>query len=166
MPYGIKNEKPEQTKWMERCVSSVMEQNPKYKGNKAIVICKAQLKKNNWKVKKGEAELSMREELWELETKIREAINGPGTIRDEPASTWVEDVFDDYVIVNRGDKKFKVDWSISGEDVKIDWDSAVEVERKTVYEPSEADREITTKVPDIKKESTHRRITWGPTTIN
>lgn len=52
MPYGIDKESPEQTKWMEKCVSSVMKQN-KSKSS-AIAICKAQLQKNGLKVKKSE----------------------------------------------------------------------------------------------------------------
>ena len=160
MPYGIPNEKPEQTRWMEKCVSSVMDSNPKYTEDRAIAICKAQLKKNGWKTKKGEADLSMHEELWELEKKIREAIGGP--MLDSPASSpYVSDIFDDYVIINKGSKLYKVDWSMSGDEVTIDWDSAVEVDRKTVYEPSESEM----KVPDVKTPK-HRRITMGNMTIN
>jgi len=172
MPYGIPNEKPEQTRWMERCVESVMESNPKYPESRAIAICKAQLKKNNWKVKKSEeedAELSMREELWELEKKIREAIMGPSQIVESPPTgPWVADVFDDYIIVEKGAKMYKVNWSMSGDDVTVDWDSAVEVKRVTVYEPVKGEseeREIVTKVPNIKRSPQHRRITWGPNTI-
>jgi hypothetical protein len=166
MPYGIPNEKPEQTKWMEKCVTSVMGDNPDYKKDRAIAICKAQLKKNNWKVKKGEAELSMREELWDLEKKIREAIRGPVDAPVPSSGPWVADIFDDYIIVEKADKLFKVDWSMSGDDINVDWDTAVEVERKTVYEPveGESEREVITKVPDVGK-GKHRRITWGPTTI-
>ena len=159
MPYGIPNEKPNQTKWMESCVESVMGQNKDYDKSRAIAICKAQLKNNNWKVKKGEAELSMREELWELEKKIREAITGPMT--DQPSSgPWVADVFDDYVIVEKGSSLYKVNWSLSGDSISVDWDTAVEVERKTVYDPVS---ESTIKVPNVK--GAHRVITWGNRTI-
>lgn len=54
MPYGVPNEKPEQTKWIEKCVESVMNNNPDYDESRAIAICKAQLKENNWKVPKSE----------------------------------------------------------------------------------------------------------------
>lgn len=162
MPYGIPNEKPEQTRWMEKCVSSVRKDNPKYSESRAIAVCKAQLKKNNWKVKKGEAELSMKEELWELEKKIREAVS-PTDFREEPASAWVEDIFDDFVILNKDRKLYKVDWSLSGDEVSIDWDTLVEVERKTTYEPVGKSE---TKIPDIKStDNKHRRITWGRRTI-
>lgn len=170
MPYGIKNETKEQTRWMESCVESVMGDNEDYTKPRAIGICKAQLKSNNWKVKKSEesdAELSMREELWDLERKIREAIMGPIPIDVPSSGPWVADVFDDYVIVEKANKMYKVNWSISGEDVSIDWDTAVEVERMTVYEPvsGESEKEIVTNVPDVKRTQTGRRITWGPTTI-
>ena len=163
MPYGIPNEKKEQTRWMEKCVSSVMSDNPKYPESRAIAICKAQLKKNNWKVKKGESELSMRDELWELEEKIRAAIGGPtDMVRD--SGSWVEDIFDDYVIIHKGDKRYKVDWSLSGEDVNIDWDTAVEVERKTVYEPVSKSEGM--KIPNVRsRENQYRRLTMGPRTI-
>jgi hypothetical protein len=158
MPYGIKNESPEQTNWMERCVSSVMKANPKYPESRAIAICKAQLKKNNWKVKKGEAELSMKEELWELEKKIREAITGP--IKEKEQVTWVADIFDDFIIVEKGDKLYKLEWSISGDTVTVNWDSVVEVKRRVVYDPVS---QSSIKIPNIKGQ--HRRLTWGPTTI-
>jgi len=54
-PYGIDNETPEQTKWMESCVESVMKSNPDYEQGRAIAICKNKLKKNNWKVPKSES---------------------------------------------------------------------------------------------------------------
>ncbi len=152
MPYGIPNETKEQTKWMESCVESVMKSNKEYTQGRAIAICKAQLKRNDWKVPSGESELSMREELWELETKIRDAINGP--VMEHPTGPWVADVFDDYVIIEKGPKLYKINWSMSGGDVLVDWDSAVEVERKTVYEP----------ISNSSK-TKHRRITWGYTTI-
>lgn len=53
MPYGIKNETKEQTKWIESCVLSVMKANPKYSDDTAIAICKSRLKKNGWKVPKS-----------------------------------------------------------------------------------------------------------------
>lgn len=170
MPFGVPNETKKQTQWLEKCVTSVRKSNPDYPESRTVAICKAQLKKNNWKVPESsdKAELSIRDELWELEKKIREAID-PVT---PPVDTWVDDVFDDYVIIHKGDKLYQVDWSMSGDDVIIDWNTSVEVERKTVYEPvSEAERQIITEVPNVKQpfvtyKSKHRRITYGHTTIN
>jgi len=72
-PYGIPNEKPEQTKWLENCVESVMKANSKYSQDTAIAICKTQLKKNNWKVPKNSEE--------DLENlKFRRITFGPRTI--------------------------------------------------------------------------------------
>jgi len=56
-PYGVPNEKPEQTKWLESCVESVMKSNPDYDQARAISICKNQLKRNNWKVPKSDSEI-------------------------------------------------------------------------------------------------------------
>jgi len=58
MPYGIPDEKPNQTAWMERCVSGIKGTNkrtgkPYTEGDK-IAICKAQLKKQGWKTSEGE----------------------------------------------------------------------------------------------------------------
>jgi len=165
MPYGVPNERPEQTKWLEKCVGSVMKQNPKYKESRAIAICKAQLKNNNWKVKKGDAELSIREGLYELEKKIRDAIDLPSSLPE--SGVYVDDVFDDYVIVNKDSKLYKINWSMSGDVVSVDWNKAIEVERVVSYEPvkSESEREITTDVPSIKGDTRYRRVTWGPRTI-
>jgi len=156
MPYNIPNETPKQTRWMERCVNSVMERNPDYDESRAIAICKATLKKNDWKVPDdSESELSMREELWELEKKIMDAIRIP--VRDvSPApGPFLADVFDDFVIVEMDNKLFKIPWSMSGDEVKIDWESAIEVERKTVYEPSEAGEK------GIRVPNGGRRIGYG-----
>jgi len=159
MPYGIKNETPKQTAWMEKCVSSVMKQNPKYKESRAIAICKAQLKKMNWKVPSdSESELSMGEELWELEKKIREAINGP-RVDEVQSSPWVADVFDDFAIVEKDNKLYKLNWSMQGDDVTVDWSSAIEVERVTTYEPV-SESEESPKVPRMSR-GKNRVITYG-----
>ena len=54
MPYGIKNESPEQTKWMEKCVGSITGTNKRtgknYTEDEKIAICKWNLKKHGWKV--------------------------------------------------------------------------------------------------------------------
>lgn len=168
MPYNIPNERPEQTAWMEKCITSITGINKRtgkeYKEGEKIAICKWNLKRHDWKVPKSEeAELSMREELYGLEKKIRDAIMGPMKEVREQSGPWVVDVFDDYVIVDNAAKLFKVPYTIKGDEVSVDWAAAVEVERKTVYEPISAEREITTKVPNVKGQ--HRRITWGPKTI-
>jgi len=164
MPYGIKNETPKQTKWMEGCVDSVMGENKSFTKSRAIAICKVQLKKSDWDPD-AISELSMREELWELEKKIREAIMGPMG-DDVERHLWVADVFDDYIIVEKENDLYQVDWKISGEEVTVNWDTAKKVERMTVYEPvkGESEHEIVTKVPDLKAPQ-YRRITNGPTTI-
>ncbi len=137
MPYGIKNETPEMTKWMEKCVDSITGTNSRtgkpYKEGEKIAICKWNLKKNGMK-KESSSELSMREELWELEKKIREAIMGPSKEIAPSSGPWVSDIFDDYVIVENGSELYSVPYSMNGDDVTVDWTKAKEVERKTVYE--------------------------------
>jgi len=161
MPYGIKNETPEQTKWMEKCVRSVMNSNPDYDESRAIAICKATLKKNDWKVPSdSDSELSMREELWELESKIMEAIGSPVREMSPVSGPYMVDVFDDFVIVEMGSKMFKIPWSLSGDNVKVDWEKAVEVERKTVYEPSESEKRKIN-VPRVNAPNGGRRIGYG-----
>lgn len=149
MPYGIPNEKPEQTKWMEKCVLSVRKENPDYKEDRIISICKAQLKKNNWKVPSSSSELSMRDELYDLEKKIREAIDGSSVLK-ESNGPWISDIFDDYVIIEQNNKLFKAYWSISGDDITINWDSAIEVTRVITYEPVKT-----------TKSSSGRVVTYG-----
>ena len=167
MPYGIKEETPEQTAWMEKCISSITGVNKrtgkKYTESEKIAICKFNLKKHGWKVpKEAGSELSIEQEINELEKKIRDAIGpSPDVV---PSSVWVTDVFDDYVIVYKGDKLYKVNWSMSGNEVSVDWNSAVEVERKIVYEPVSAERKIITRVPNVKRK--YRRITYGSDTID
>ena len=161
-PYGIKNETPEQTTWMERCTKSVKTQNPEYSDGRVISICKLNLKKHGMK-KEASSELSMREEMWDLEQKIRDSLGKP--IDMSPSyGPYVDDIFDDYVVISKDNKLYKVDWSMEGDTVTIDWDTTVEVERKTVYEPVVAEREIP-KVPNIIRGTTQRR-TFGKNTIN
>ena len=56
MPYGIDKDlggdSERNVKWMESCVKSVMNKNPGYSKQKAIMVCKAQLKKNKNSKKK------------------------------------------------------------------------------------------------------------------
>ena len=146
MPYGIKDETPKQTKWMEDCVKGVMSDNPDYDKSRAIAICKAQLKKSDWDPD-AQSELSMREELWELESKIREAVGGN--------ETWVADVYDDYVILEKNNGKlYKVNWSLSGNEVNMDWNTMVEVERRMSYDSVESEQ--ATKVPVIRSKKPTR----------
>lgn len=56
MPYGIKDETPEQTKWMEKCVIKVMKSG-KDKSS-AVAICKSQLKKSKGSISKAELVLT------------------------------------------------------------------------------------------------------------
>lgn len=61
MPYGLPNdldEKKEYTKWMERCVSSVMKKGKVKDKSSAVAICKYQLKKNDYEIGKAELHLS------------------------------------------------------------------------------------------------------------
>ena len=160
MPYGIKNETPEMTKWMENCVDSITGTNSRtgkpYKEGEKIAICKWNLKKHGMK-KESSSELSMREELWDLEKKIRDAIVGPSKEVVAPSSgPWVADIFDDYVIVESGSKLYKVPYTMEGDAVTVDWAKATVVERKTVYEPAGSE----------KKTSTTRIITYGGRTLS
>lgn len=162
MPYGIKDETPEQTKWMDNCVSSITGTNSKtgkpYTEAEKVAICKWNLKKNGMG-DEAASELSMRDELWALEDKIREAIDGSNGLVSY--NMWVADIFDDYVIIEKNMTMFKVSYTLSGDEVSVDWASAVEVERKTVYEPKmvEASRRQSSV-------GSGRRITAGSRTIN
>ena len=139
MPYGIKNETPEQTQWMENCVDSITGTNKRtgkpYKEGEKIAICKWNLKQHGMK-KDSASELSMKEELWDLENKIRDAIVGPLKETIQPSSgPWVDDIFDEFVIVSVNGNLFKVNYSVSGDTISVDWMSAVEVKRRIVYDP-------------------------------
>jgi len=52
MPYGIKNETPKQTRWMEHCVSGIQGNNKRtgkpYTEGEKIAICKSQLQTQGW----------------------------------------------------------------------------------------------------------------------
>ena len=166
MPYGLPkgHDTKKNNTWMERCVSSITGVNKRtgkpYKEDEKIAICKFNMKKHGWEAPSDESqsELSMREELYELEKKIRDAIMGPA-VKETTSGPWVVDIFDDVVIVDNNTKMFKVPYSTDGDSITINWNNAVEVERKTVYEPVTA----SVKLPDIKDQ--YRRITWGTKTI-
>ena len=170
MPYGIKGETPEMTKWMEKCVDSITGTNSRtgkpYKEGEKIAICKWNLKKHGMKkAEESNSELSMREELWDLEKKIRDAIMGPAKEVVSPSSgPWVADIFDDYVIVEHGSKLYQVPYTMEGDSVTVDWAKATEVERKTVYEPVE-EATKKDKVPPMVQNG-GRVITFGGRTIN
>jgi len=169
MPYGIKNETPEQTKWMEKCVDSITGTNkrtdkPYTKGEK-IAICKVQLKKRG--SSEAYSEESLREQFYDFEDKIRDALS-PSLMRETPSyGPYVVDIFDDCVIVDKGNKMYKLSYTIKGDDVSFDWGSAVEVKRRTVYEPvEEAERQIVTKVPRIPQRNGGRIVTFGGRTVS
>jgi len=162
MPYGIPGEKPEQTKWMERCVTGVMEGNPDYDKSRAVAICKANLKKNNWKVpKESESELSLREEVYELEKKLREAFMGPAYDLKPSDGPWIEDIYDTYAIVTKGSSCWKVPYTMSGDTVAVDWDNAVKVERRVVWEEAKEEASKDVKVPQVKRINNGRVVTYG-----
>lgn len=167
MPYGIPNEKPEQTKWMERCVDGVMGGNDGMEKSRAIAICKANLKKHNWKVpKESESETSLWEEMNKFEKKLREAFMGPMNDTVSPSGPWIEDIYDTYAIVRKGDSCWKVPYTMDGETVTVNWEKAIKVERKTVWdEVSGEAEEAKTKVPPIIKRDGGRVITYGYRTI-
>jgi len=168
MPYGIKDETKEQTKWMENCVSKITGTNkrtdkPYTKGEK-IAICKVQLKKTG--TSDAISEESMREQFYEFEDKIRDALTPMRDMVQPSYGPYVMDIFDDYVIVEKGNDLFKVPYTMKGDDVTFDWGSAVEVKRRTVYEPvEEAEREIVTKVPYTVPRDGGRVVTVGGRTV-
>ena len=170
MPYGIKNETPEQTKWMEKCVGSISGTNkrtgkPYTKGEK-IAICKVQLKKSGVS-EDAISEERMREQFYEFEDKIRDALSPERDMVQPSYGPYVADIFDDYVIVEKGSNLYKVPYTMKGDDVSFDWGNAVEVKRRTVYEPvGEAEREIVTKIPYTSPRDGGRVITYGGRTVN
>jgi len=170
MPYGVKNETPEQTKWLEKCVDSITGTNkrtnkPYTKGEK-IAICKVQLKKTGTS-EESFSEESMREQFYEFENKIRDALSPMNDMVQPSYGPYVADIFDDYVIVEKGNNLYKVPYTMKGDDVSFDWSNAVEVKRTTVYEPvSEAGREVVTKVPQMPNRDGGRVITYGGRTVN
>lgn len=137
MPYGIKNETPSTTAWMERCVESVHKSSPDISKSGCIAICKVQYQKT--KKKKASSETSLEFKVHELRENIIEQLHPK---IDRPSAidgTWLEEIFDDYMIVNaNGDLyKIKYSWKEDTEDLVIDWSSAVKVERVVSYEPCE-----------------------------
>ncbi len=55
----------------------------------------------------------------------------PRPVAEIDCSYWVADVFDDYIVVNKGEKYYRVSYSQSDEDTEfVDVDEWVEVEEK------------------------------------
>lgn len=134
MPYGIKGETPKQTAFMERCVSGISGTNKRtkkaYTKSEKVAICKAQLSKT----KESEYDDAVSEDsLRQLEDKLYRALN-PSSIDPYPSSPYIMDVFESYIIVSKGDKNYKVEYSVKGDDVTVNWDTAIEVFRKTTFE--------------------------------
>lgn len=154
MPYGTGN--PEDDKWVEKCVGSITGD---YTKGQKIAICKVQLKKKGKSEITAESELSMREELYKIEDKIYKAIEGGGT-NPNGERPWLVDIYDNYLVVEFASDLYKVSYSMDGDEVNVDWGTALKVDRKTVYEPASS-----MSVPSITKQTTHRRITYGPRTI-
>jgi hypothetical protein len=125
MPYNIKNETKKKTEWMEKCVSSVMSGDSDKTKSQAIAICKAQLTKSG---EDSEAELSLREELWDKEARIYHAIGGYDGL-------YLSDIFDEYVILEYDGLLYKVYYTDSGDEVSINWDNVSRVEKRVVYDP-------------------------------
>jgi len=135
MPYGLKNETPEQTKWLESCVNSVLEKNPKFDKGKAIMICKSQLKK------KGTSEISIREYLNKIESKVYEKFNSHSVPSE--TNVWVSDIFDDYVVLEKNNAYFKVPYTVEADGgVEIKWEDMLKVEKITSYEPSKEESTV------------------------
>ena len=152
MPYGMLGETPEMTKMMDDCVKGVMDKSKKSKGN-AIGICKNVMKKKLSK-QKANSSLTIIDDAFEVLDKLDAAIKA-----NVPGYPYVVDFFDDFVIVSCGgmseDSMYKVNWSQTKEgDISVDWQNAVQVDRKVVYEPAVS-----------HKLTNGRRITNGVRTI-
>lgn len=168
MPYGIKDETEEQTEWMEGCVGSITGTNKRtdkpYTKSEKIAICKVQLKKTGASL--AVSEESMREKFWDFEDKLREALRASSPYRGNWSDgPWIDDIFEDYVIVDLDSKLYKLPYTMDEDDVSFDWAKSVEVDRKTVYEPVAAEQEVAIKVPRTLRDG-GRRVTVGGRTIN
>jgi 3-oxoacyl-ACP reductase-like protein len=135
MPYGMKNETPKQTAWLEKCVGSIGGTNKRtgkpYKKGEKIAICKSQLKKQG-----GKAEFDGDMSIYELEEALRIELNKDFEEDIKPvAYVGLRDVYDDYVICAKQDTLFKLPYTISDDgDVSFNWEAAQEVVRKVIYE--------------------------------
>lgn len=167
MPYGIKNETPKQTAWMERCVDSVMKGSKGMTKSRAIAICKVQLKKTGTS-EEAISEESLRQQFNDFEDKLWKALSPelrPDVCCSPRGNHYIVDIFDTYVIVAEGDKMYKLSYTINGEDVTFDWSNATEVERVTSYEPvKQAEKQM--KVPQMPRREGGRVVTFGGRTVN
>ena len=118
-PYGVKNETPKKTAWMEKCVASVMKNNPKMSEGSAIAVCKTQL------AKQTKAELSLRTLEDMLGRKIREASG------DE--YVWIADIFPEYFVVELQSGFYKIGYSVVDNTPVISSDRIVRVDKYVEY---------------------------------
>ena len=160
MPYGIKNETPKQSAWMEKCVNSVMGGDKKMTKSRAIAICKVQLQKSKAETPPEEEAFSEMS-LNQIQEALWKAIGEPiEQVQSDRA--WIVDVFDSYVIVEKGDDCYEVSYSFEGDEASIDWTTAKKVVRKVTYEPVAE----STKIPDLDAAVTVKpRRTFGSRTI-
>lgn len=138
-PYGMPRnlDTPEINKKLEDCVSKVMKTG-KDKSN-SVAICK------NAIMKKYESTEQAIAGYMELENKLREEIYTetyqPREVPTSPQYNLV-DVFDTYFIVcaynNDGtDELYKINYSLDGDKLKIDWGAKKKVKQLVTYEQSE-----------------------------
>lgn len=83
-------------------------------------------------------ELSLAERIRKLESALRDRFDGgQNEIMPSPGSAWPEEVFDDYAIVRKGDRIFRVSYSFDKDGEVELGDETVEVTRVVSYEPVE-----------------------------
>jgi hypothetical protein len=115
-----------------------MSGSPSMMKDRAIMVCKSNMKKHGWQVPKktGKSEISAEQSLRDLESKIQEAMPNRNNVIQSPSNNiWVEDIYDTYIIVRSNDETFKVPYTTDeNSDIQVDWSKAVEVCRKIVYE--------------------------------
>jgi hypothetical protein len=152
MPYGMPGgDTKEKDSWMERCVDSVMK-GGKDKGS-AVAICKVTYQK---KSKKAKSDISMEQELEEVRNKLNNAIKPKIDVPESVNGSWLVEVFDEYFIVMQNGNFYKVNYEWEGDDdnLMIDWNSAVKVDKVTSYEPCD-------ETSEVKPKAVNRRITYG-----
>ncbi len=85
-------------------------------------------------------DVSLREQWYQFEDKIRRALGFASNVIEQPAilqQPCLIDTFDDYLIVEMKQRMFKVPYTMTAEKVEFDWENAIEVQQLTVYEPLE-----------------------------
>ncbi len=138
MPYGLpkQHNTEKNNNWIENCVSSITGTNKRtgkpYKEGERIAICKYQLRRMNYKTSEVAEEKSLRD----IQDMIYKAIekNRP-TPSVNVEGPYVVDIFDDYLIISNGDSLFKVPYTISEEEISVDWSKSIKVEKKISYDP-------------------------------